>query len=59
LHIIKTHFPEALWKCTWIHYHQCVEEVKEAKRMAVEAVRARKNAATAKSASDFGQQSIL
>jgi len=59
LHIIKTRFPEALWKCTWIHYHHCVEEVKETKRTAVEAFRARKNAAGAQNASDFGQQSIL
>jgi hypothetical protein len=27
LHIGKTRFPEALWKCAWLYYHHCVEEV--------------------------------
>jgi hypothetical protein len=31
LHIGKTRFLEALWKCVWIDYHHCVEEVKQAK----------------------------
>ena len=31
LHITKACFPEALWQCAWIHYHHCVEEVKQTK----------------------------
>jgi hypothetical protein len=40
LHIGKSCSPEALWKCVWVYYYHCVEEVKQTKRTAVEAVRA-------------------
>jgi len=55
----KARNPETFWKSAWINYHHRVEEVKEAKRTAVEAVRARENASRTQNPGYFGQQSIL